>query len=128
METKTIQVLIKNNYWRTLVEIMDFMEPFTELNSREKDVLAALLELYYKYRSLTKDEQSKLVFNASTKKSLMVFLKIPSMEVINNNLASLRRKWIIIIDDQNKNHLNASIVKNMTKFDELKFKFIEPNA
>lgn len=101
---------------------MDFMKPFSGLDGREKDVFSELLAYNYKYKDLPKKERNQLIFNASCKREMMVNIGMESIEVFNNKLTALRKKGLIEKDSEG-NFIPEKLANNLTKFDNLIFKF-----
>lgn len=119
---KLVNIPINGDYWRRLIDLFDFSTPYGLLDGREKDLLAGLLELNWRYKDIPKKEKFMLVLGASARKEICGKYGM-SMEVLNNKLSSLRRKGVIL-DDNGMQYIPDKIVNNMQLFDSITFKFV----
>ena len=60
----------KEKRFRTLLEIYSVVSPYSKLRPREKDVLAVLYELNYKYSHLPIEQRELLIFHKSSRKQV----------------------------------------------------------
>lgn len=75
-------------------EYLEIINPLVKLTNREKDVLAELLLLNYKYKHLESDIRSKIIFDYDSR--MLVASKLNMSEAsLNNNISYLRKRGII---------------------------------
>jgi len=93
-----LKVQIKENeYFIKLLSFLNNIPPFNELTKQELHVLAALLELNYKYRKVPFLERSKLLFSTASRKVIVKMLDI-HYNNLYNLLQRLRSKGFIQMD------------------------------
>lgn len=107
----------KDNKFRGIVEILGCINPFIKLRSRERDVLAELYKLNFRYSHIPSDERNQMIFNKSARKVVAENLGI-SVDSVYNITMSLRKKGILTEDGFTPKYL----VNNV---DEIVFKLIE---
>ena len=97
-----------DNYYRQALQILSFIPPFSELTSRELDVLALLFKYNEKYAGIV-DERSrnKLLFQYDTYQAIADSLKKMSKfdvgdsekisrDSVYNRITALRKKGLIV--------------------------------
>jgi len=105
----TIPITTKN-YFRDILDILDFIEPYKSLRSRQKDVYAELIKKHHQYKSLDKDERSQLVFCTKSRKDIAKKLDI-SDNVIYNIIAELTKLGVVIgKEGYGENELNERFI------------------
>ena len=77
-----------------ILSMLDCGAPFSLLNTREKQVLSELNYWYNFYIDTPEQVRQVMTFDYKTRVAIMNKLDI-SMEVLNNNLTSLRKKGFI---------------------------------
>jgi len=112
---KGITIPIKTkNYWRDLVEIFDFIPPFSELRPRGKDVLALLFEKHYKYINLPERERNRLIFDYDTYQEIADKLSTENYPMNRQGILSLitylRSKNFVIEDQYGHSCLNKKLI------------------
>jgi len=90
-----VKLKVSNNKkFRTLVEIMSTIPPYSNLRSREKDVLASLYELNYLYTNLPLEQREMLIFNKSHRHGIAATIGI-SPDSFYNLTMDLRKKGLL---------------------------------
>ena len=106
MDNKTYEIPQTRNLFRPLLEILDFIPPFSELRPQTKDVLAELLLNYhYTYGKYPIEERNNLLFHHDNVVRMSNMLGI-KLAVFQNNIGFLRNFGIIINHGYNKNRLD----------------------
>lgn len=122
MEQKVYNIPTKN-YFRDIIEILDFIQPFTKLRGRQKDVYAELLKKHYQYISLEKDERSQLIFNTKSRRDIAKKLNV-SDNVIYNIIAELTKIGLVVgKENYGENELDERYIPPVVE--ALTFKFIK---
>ena len=109
MENKTFAIPQTRNLFRPLIEILDFIPPFSNLRPQTKDVLA---ELYYYYHIVYGEypieERNTLLFHHDNLQRMSDNLGI-KLTIFQNNIGFLRNFGIIINSGYNKNRLEILV-------------------
>lgn len=88
MEKKVTSKVTPLNYFR---QYLTLINPIYDLAPRERDVLAYLLFLDYKYRDIKEIAREKLIFDYDSKIEITDEYNIP-MASVNNIITALRKK------------------------------------
>lgn len=119
---KTFLIPSTRNIFRPLLEIMDFIPPFSKLRPQTKDVLAELLLYYHTvYGEYPIVERNNLLFHHDTvvKMSNNLGLKL---NIFQNNIGMLKSNEIVLGLGYNKNILNEKFL--LPLLESVTFKFI----
>lgn len=125
MEQKVIPITIPINtkqYFRDLLDILDFTQPYKSLRERQKDVYAELIKKHYQYIDLDKEERNQLIFNTRSRKDIAKKLNV-SDNVIYNIIAELTKHGLVVgKEGYGENDLNDKFIPPVVE--ALIFKFI----
>ena len=121
METRTYPIPVKD-YYRQLLDILDFIHPFDKLRPRQKDIYAELLKKNNKYKSLDPKDRNKLIFDKSTYKEIAATLDLSSSNIYNI-MGELKDLGLIISTEDNENIMEDKYIP--PKVDIIAFKLIE---
>jgi hypothetical protein len=86
--------LSHRDFFRMNLEILKSFPPFSELRSKELDVLAEILFYNYKYKDIDPLVRGKVIFDYSTKVEMRSNLQMDEQS-FNNHLTTLRKKGIL---------------------------------
>jgi len=86
--------ITEDNKYYSILRILKFIKPFSDLRNRELQVFAELLSVYNKYKSLKVDDRNKLTFDYDVRSSIAEKYGI-SKDSVYNIMMSLRRKGLI---------------------------------
>lgn len=89
----------EEKFFRQFLELFRSLPPFSNLRTRELDVLSQVLYQNNKYKSISEKTRVLVVFSKEVRKEMREALDI-SEDIFNNNLSGLRKNNII--DDNNK--------------------------
>ena len=121
METRTYPIPVKD-YYRQLLDILDFIHPFDKLRPRQRDIYAELLKKNNKYKSLDPKDRNKLIFDKSTYKEIAATLDLSSSNIYNI-MGELKDLGLIISTEDNENIMEDKYIP--PKVDIIAFKLIE---
>jgi len=78
-----------DKYFRQLIEVFSFMEPYKQMASRERDILAKILYYNWSLRSLPTRERHSRILSSEYKEKIRMELDI-SKPNLENYLSKLR--------------------------------------
>jgi hypothetical protein len=110
-----VQIDTHNGYF-DILKLLSPIPPFNNLRNREMEVLAELMYWYNHYEGLEIDVRNIMTFEYSTRQHIMSKLNM-AVDVLNNNLTSLRKKGFI----SGKKILQT--LPNLSKIDKLELQF-----
>lgn len=84
----------EDNKYYSILRILKFIKPFSELRNRELQVFAELLTVYNKYRNLPESDRNKLTFDYDVRVAIADKYDI-SIDGVYNIMMSLRKKGLI---------------------------------
>ena len=119
---KIYEIPSTRNIFRPLLEIVDFIPPFTGLRDVTKDVLAELLAYYYfVYGNYSIEDRNLLIFNKETvdKMTYNINLTVPQF---HNSISMLKKAGIILSDGYHRNRLNEQYI--LLPLESITFKFV----
>jgi len=102
-------------FYKQLVKLMSSFAPIKSLRPREHDLLAEILFQNYKYRSLTENDRSNLIFSKDIRKEIQSRLNI-SEGTFNVYLNRFRELKVLSKDNKLPVFLSRIIPKDEFEF------------
>ena len=87
-----------DNYYRSMLDILKAVEPFSKMRERELDVLSEIMRYNYEYKDIPREDRMIIIFNYNTRARIANNLGI-SKEVLYNVMKALRDKGFITTTD-----------------------------
>lgn len=89
----------EDKFYRQFLELFRSLPPFSNLRTKELDVLGEILYQNNKYKNIAPKQRAIVVFDKDTRLEMRERLNM-SVDIFNNNLSGLRKNKIINSDNR----------------------------